>query len=467
MYYEIHDRDFAAIAQSPAIMDLHGRYRAGRATGKLPLAAAMPLTAFPEHRDHLMLLEPQAGGGWLYSHYGAGIAAAAGIDMTGKLLSAFEGPVGAFFKLVYERARDERRPLYTIHRALIARAVHTWERLVMPLDFGAGEIGFLVYNRPRVFQHDFLSAMLDVLPDPIMALRAIRSPEGEVVEAELLSANGAALEQLGLCPEAVDNVPVRAGLEACGGEVWQAFIDAVMKRQRTRKDIVCICTQTAQHMAIDVSPLQDGAVIRLNDVTSITNINIALEFERQRLKSELSSHQVEAGRLRAEAVIDPLTGLLNRRGFDVQAQKLLEQGGPLAAITCDIDRFKTVNDRYGHACGDKVLRHVARALSRNVLDQKGLAARWGGEEFVGLLPVSGPEAWLCVEMLRAEIALRSINTPIGPLAVTCSFGIADVRQHADLARALAAADAALYRAKAAGRNRSCIEQKTAVEWRTA
>lgn len=152
---------------------------------------------------------------------------------------------------------------------------------------------------------------------------------------------------------------------------------------------------------------------------------------------------------------DSLTGSLNRRAF----QDRLARGehGPVSSgrsclMLLDFDFFKQVNDVHGHAAGDAVLAHCARAL-RAGLRAGDLFARWGGEEFIAFLPgVDLPDAERTAENLRRLVAETSHPTWPPGLAVTASIGVAEVDQHEGFDAALAAADLALYRAKSAGRN---------------
>jgi len=160
-------------------------------------------------------------------------------------------------------------------------------------------------------------------------------------------------------------------------------------------------------------------------------------------------------RLEKLAAADPLTGLLNRRGFE-QAVAGLAKGGPMAALICDLDQFKRVNDIFGHEFGDRVLCATAELLSEHAnLRPTPLMARLGGEEFVVLLPGAGVEAarsW--AELLRARLASRAIPGPSAPLYVTMSVGVAGVEIFdGDLGPLITDADEALYRAKREGRNR--------------
>jgi diguanylate cyclase (GGDEF)-like protein len=160
---------------------------------------------------------------------------------------------------------------------------------------------------------------------------------------------------------------------------------------------------------------------------------------------------------------DPLTDLSNRRTFDNELGAALRatnsQGGQCALLMVDIDRFKGVNDRYGHLVGDEVLRCVSRVLKETVsrLSSRtsGLAARFGGEEFAVLLPgiAAGDAAWVA-ETIRSSVEVLPIHSPQGQINVTVSIGLAIVPDHARTAEELiAVADSALYHAKDSGRNR--------------
>ncbi|SCG74488.1 GGDEF domain-containing protein [Micromonospora inositola] len=168
-----------------------------------------------------------------------------------------------------------------------------------------------------------------------------------------------------------------------------------------------------------------------------------------RAEAEIELLQAELAAERHAASHDPLTGLPNRRAFHRLAATLLTgtAGNPLIAVVLDLDDFKQVNDRYGHAAGDQVLICVAQRLAAFAGDN--LVARLGGDEFAGLL--TGPTVdrrWiehatrrLC-EALAAPIPLGSRT-----VQVTASVGLAPVHGPTQLAEALCRADAAMYQAK--------------------
>ncbi len=161
--------------------------------------------------------------------------------------------------------------------------------------------------------------------------------------------------------------------------------------------------------------------------------------------------------LRRALCTDHLTGVLNRRHFFALAEEAMalavRSGQPLSAIMLDADHFKAVNDRFGHAAGDAVLAGLGGALRAAVRTHLDLVARLGGEEFCVLLPGLGlPEAMQVAERLRRGVAALRFGED-GELRVTASLGVAERGGAEALDRLLDAADAALYAAKAAGRNR--------------
>lgn len=193
-------------------------------------------------------------------------------------------------------------------------------------------------------------------------------------------------------------------------------------------------------------------------------INLLFLLAKRMRKNNASL--VESARLRRQferdATVDALTGLRNRRWLDQtmgrMAARFSRSRSPVSAMLLDVDHFKKFNDTFGHAAGDHVLRYVAQMLS-SCLRPTDVAARFGGEEFVVLLPdteLSG--ALIAAERVRRTIAevpnLAFDGKMLG--SVTVSIGVASLAGHDGAAPWLRTADAALYRAKQRGRNR--VEQ---------
>jgi diguanylate cyclase (GGDEF)-like protein len=163
--------------------------------------------------------------------------------------------------------------------------------------------------------------------------------------------------------------------------------------------------------------------------------------------------------LLSESRADAKTGLLNAATWEREAAaevaRAVRTFSPMAVALLDLDRFKRINDTYGHLVGDDVLRKIASTMT-DVLRDYDLAGRFGGEEFVMLLPhTRAPDALRIAERVRAHIARMGLCAPNGePITVTVSIGVAalDAGSAWELPELLSAADAALYRAKEAGRD---------------
>lgn len=161
------------------------------------------------------------------------------------------------------------------------------------------------------------------------------------------------------------------------------------------------------------------------------------------------------------ASTDPLTDLPNRRFFEdnarIELERLRRFGGAMSLLMIDLDKFKLINDRYGHAAGDAVLKKFA-SRCKSVLRESDLFARIGGEEFVALLVgTDAAGAMLLAERVRANVADLRIRTAAGTIRVTSSIGVASVRAgDRSIAHALHRADDALYAAKRSGRNKVTV-----------
>jgi diguanylate cyclase (GGDEF)-like protein len=172
-------------------------------------------------------------------------------------------------------------------------------------------------------------------------------------------------------------------------------------------------------------------------------------------------------RLKRDGLTDALTGVANRRFFErrleEEMQRLARDGQALACMLVDIDHFKRVNDRFGHQAGDYVLQHVAQVLGRD-LRASDVLARYGGEEFILLLPnTAHKQAATIAERLREAVAEQVFAVdPKSPVHITISLGLVCLpasrkgKESISGAELIQRADAALYRAKAAGRDRLVI-----------
>ena len=188
-----------------------------------------------------------------------------------------------------------------------------------------------------------------------------------------------------------------------------------------------------------------------------TSMYSKLETEVADRTAELS----KANRQLAEAArIDHLTGLLNRRGFAEEAEaeirRMFRSGKSFTLVLADVDNFKQFNVLHGHVCGDRVLKRAAAILQERTRDVDRVA-RWGGEEFIMLLPETDTEgAAVLAEKLRDAIASNLFEFDDQRLSITMTFGIAAFRKGESLDTCIARADTALYHGKEGGRNKVMI-----------
>jgi diguanylate cyclase len=213
----------------------------------------------------------------------------------------------------------------------------------------------------------------------------------------------------------------------------------------------------------DPALIEPTADATLAGTQALRGVVLSLREAARSSQQELEQLRADLVRSRIEAVTDPLTGLLNRKGFDQRLDVVLGKRPPACAshwlIMIDIDHFKRINDSHGHLVGDAVLQRLGDALKQ--LTPAGLAscARYGGEEFAILLGAApqGDAARLadsvCAHVRAMEVRDRRTRESI---AVTVSAGVAAWRRGDDASSLIARADAALYRSKAMGRDRVTV-----------
>jgi diguanylate cyclase (GGDEF)-like protein len=195
-------------------------------------------------------------------------------------------------------------------------------------------------------------------------------------------------------------------------------------------------------------------------VPTVTVLAAHLEKMRQHLQAQKADLVTALARIQDMASRDPLTGLINRRKMmDVLAEHAALSRRKMLTFSVayiDLDHFKQVNDRWGHGVGDEVLKGFAAAANR-LLRETDVIARWGGEEFVVLLPdvpPGGPA--LAIERLRTAMDGIPLSATAPDLRMTFSSGIAAHRLNETIDDTVERADKALYQAKASGRNQSVL-----------
>ena len=201
-----------------------------------------------------------------------------------------------------------------------------------------------------------------------------------------------------------------------------------------------------------------GQVIMMSMLAAISISAVlsgVLSYRSARLMQQLTLMRSELSRI---SQTDQLTGLLNRRGFDEAALPALGSAHhaslPAVVFMCDIDHFKSINDRFGHEFGDKALIEIAGVLRHFSHAHGALVARHGGEEFsVLMMGISHEQAELYAEEIRKTCAAREICSGDIRERLTISIGFTVARGETDLARIMRIADQALYTAKRQGRDR--------------
>jgi diguanylate cyclase (GGDEF)-like protein len=210
-----------------------------------------------------------------------------------------------------------------------------------------------------------------------------------------------------------------------------------------------------------VAALAAVAFVYLFRVRQLTRREVQLsrlvDERTAELRERTAQLEVANAALEELATVDSMTGLANRRRFDVFIQQEWQRAErsrlPLSLLLVDIDHFKMFNDRYGHPAGDECIRQVASVLRAAVNRVSDLGCRYGGEEFALLLPNTAiGQAAVLAERLRATVASRPLSYRGLPVEITCSFGVAHLRGPVP-PTLIELADEALYQAKRLGRNR--------------
>lgn len=205
--------------------------------------------------------------------------------------------------------------------------------------------------------------------------------------------------------------------------------------------------------------LQTTSLLSQNIVQSIFFATIYVTSIGASFTFILMLKQESDEQLIALATTDPLTGIFNRRAFFSTSEAELERcrrtSRPVCLLLMDLDKFKTVNDTYGHAAGDKLLVHFCATL-RAILRPYDVFGRYGGEEFIALLPETGDrEARAIAARICETVASTPLEAPL-LLPYTVSIGVTIAQGNETLEQLAKAADEALYRAKAEGRNRAVV-----------
>jgi len=330
---------------------------------------------------------------------------------------------------------------------------------------------------PREAEGDTVAELLDRLGRPVLPVElpalvgAVADLVGRVrrgLEEEkrglesFLSDVSERLAELGdnLSRSRLDRQASQAGRDTLHEQVKQevARMRASVERARdvdalkeaVRSGLAAVETHVGEHLRVEGQRHAEAE----DEARATSERLVRLVAETGRLRERLH-------RARQRAVRDPLTGLYNRLAYEERAAQAFAHwrryGDPLSLLVLDVDHFKALNDRYGHAAGDRALKAISDVLA-GALRESDFLARHGGEEFVALLPKTGRDAAANVaEKLRQAVEALQFQYRDQRVAVTVSCGGAEFRPGDTPASVFERADGALYRAKQAGRNRAELD----------
>jgi len=340
-----------------------------------------------------------------------------------------------------------------------------WERPLVRLAIlvaCVGFLGYLVYLR-RTLRHLDPSAViparvqsaLDVMTESVILLDE---------DEQIVLANRAFADQVGASPASLlgaraSSFPWRPAA-APGRRAEAPWLETLRESHSVKGVRVLLGDDDARAFAVNSAPVFDGsgrakgAIVTFDDVTELERTSAQLEETVQRLEKSQDEVRLQNEELRLLARTDPLTGVANRRYFFTSFEEAFEEsrrtGRAFSCVMADIDHFKQVNDLHGHTMGDEVIRLVSASI-RSVIRSSDAVCRYGGEEFcVALLDTPLEAARAVAERMR-----QTIDSPgFARIPLTVSFGVSGVEFGAQtLAELIQQADAALYAAKRAGRNR--------------
>jgi diguanylate cyclase (GGDEF)-like protein/PAS domain S-box-containing protein len=336
----------------------------------------------------------------------------------------------------------------------------------------AGFTGYLFFMKkslkhldPKAVIPDRVRSALDLLGEGVVMV----DQKNDIVLANLAFASKVGKDVDGLLGQSLSKMTWHAN-DAKAKRVKERNLPWVKAMKEGGTQIDCLLSLKTEagekrDFTVNSSPIMDGgknargATVTFNDETALQQANAVLVDMMDKLNSSQEQAKTQNVELQRLATQDPLTSCLNRRSFfeqtDLAWAKSVAESQPLSCIMTDIDRFKSVNDNFGHTVGDQVIEAVAKVLSAS-FRETDFVCRYGGEEFCILMP--GAELGQAVKV--AEQARAAIARGVGgklktkpPLEVTASFGVSTLAHGAkDIAELVNQADKALYLAKQSGRN---------------
>jgi diguanylate cyclase (GGDEF)-like protein len=253
--------------------------------------------------------------------------------------------------------------------------------------------------------------------------------------------------------------------------LW-ACVETVHKSLKVDHVTDSTAEQQMERARTAITRLQTGQ-IKQEVLGAVTAIEQALHSRREQQQEQYASLATRLDRLgrqleeaRKESTTDALTGLGNRKLFDMMGPRAIQMHSlsrqPVALLMADLDKLKMVNDLYGHQAGDLAITGLAKALSKVFLRQSDILCRLGGDEFAAILHnTDWKVAQTLAERLQEQVAAMPNPHPAMEFSVGVSVGVAQLETHEELEHWIARADQALYQAKRNGRSRVCVAEGTA------
>ncbi|WP_342362747.1 GGDEF domain-containing protein [Terrarubrum flagellatum] len=460
-----------ADAQSEEISQLLSAYRAASDDGRWARFDDFNLISLDAFTPHLLMMAPGVEG-FTYLYYGSEIARNSGFDLVGRTMKIADKNFARQLHDVYQRVLAEGRPLLATQRGINDERVSMWERLICPVRTRDGAPLLIVFKKPIEFRSDLLAAILDQAPMGVLAFRAHRNVSGQMIDAHLVTFNRTAAQISDkfkgdpIGRSIFDLIP---GIAERG--VWARYVRVVETQAPENFDSRRNGEPDGPWLRVTAAPWSDGFIVMFADITELKDALAQLEAQARQLRFEVGlekasrtalSAQLKTAaererELRTAAETDSLTNVANRRGFEISVAGMRAGMAERSALwlgLLDIDHFKSVNDTWGHAAGDEVLKTFAARLTEAAA-KGACVARVGGEEFA--ICVTLPHDVNAEEFFAAaKQAATAQAFPLGNgLAnmMTCSVGYSALAPGEDITTCLARADAALYDAKRFGRNR--------------
>jgi PAS fold len=268
LYTEVHEGDLVAHVANPNASYAHACWRLA-AGGKMPTEESLLASRIDWLLPDLMILRPTAEGDLLYAHYGANIAAAAGFDMTGRLLGDFKGELLAFYRKWYAHVSRTGRPVATVHRLGAYNERPMWERVILPVRQADGGTALYVVNTVRKFGDDFAKLCTHVRGAGVLALQFVRGAGGEIEDAVIAGANPAAIAMTG---RRLDELLDRSILDCFPGVgrlmLWERYLEVARTREPQNFEVDYRQDGLDDAFAVRLFPFRDGIAIEFRTIAA-------------------------------------------------------------------------------------------------------------------------------------------------------------------------------------------------------